>query len=346
VAKLALQNNCLPEYSLVNFVYPKRDRVFNTIDHSNYDFDPSYGYSLTQLLEVESTDAPVDFFSFWQNKYQNALNIPAKPVLTDTGLTLHRQRIFEVTYQSTDSIKIGGWLTLPESGRVERGFIVGHGYGGRDFADTHLPFENSAYLFLCCRGISKSAGKPFSSNPAFHVLHDIDKKDDYILAGCVEDTWLAVSCLLRLFPELSGHIGYLGISFSGGIGALALTCESRIQKAHFNVPSFGQNELRMQLKTTGSANAVQQYAKNHPQVLTTLSYYDAAIAAQYIKIPVHVAAALYDPVVAPPGQFAIYNSLINEKSLFILEAGHAQYSAQKVQEKTLLNQLNQFFHDL
>ncbi|MCU4677161.1 acetylxylan esterase [Catenovulum sp. 2E275] len=301
---------------------------------------------MTQLLNIQAPAAPTDFLPFWQQKYQQALSHAPKPVLTDTGLTQNRQRIFEISYQSTNAITIRGWLSLPESGRVERGFVVGHGYGGREFADTHLPFENSAYLYLCCRGISKSATHQFSSNPAYHVLHDIDKPKNYILAGCVEDTWLAVSSLLRLYPELNGHIGYLGISFSGGIGALALSCDNRIQRAHFNVPSFGHNLIRMQLPTTGSAKAVQEYAKKHPNILTTLSYYDAAIAAKFIKIPVHIAAALFDPVVAPPGQFAIYNALESEKRLFILEAGHSQYPAQKVQEKTLLNQLNQFFYSL
>lgn len=320
--------------------------MFNTINHPAFDFDPSYGFSLTQLLNINAPCEPKNFVTFWKTKYQSALNIQPQPSLKDTGQTINRHRIFEIEYQTTDNLTIGGWLTLPDSGNVERGFIVGHGYGGRNAPDTHLPFKNAAYLFLCCRGISRSENALFSSNPAFHVLHDIDKLDDYILAGCVEDTWLAASCLLRLFPQLSGHLGYLGISFSGGIGALALAWEKRIQKAHFNVPSFGHHWLRMKLKTTGSANAVQEYALKHPKVLDTLAYYDAAIAAKHIQIPVHIAAALYDPVVAPPSQFSIYNALSDNKSLFILDAGHAEYSAQQVQEKTLLTQLEQFFSDL
>jgi len=42
--------------------------------------------------------------------------------------------------------------------------------------------------------------------------------------------WLAVSAMLSLFPHLAGHLGYLGVSFAGGIGALALAWESRISK--------------------------------------------------------------------------------------------------------------------
>ncbi len=158
--------------------------------------------------------------------------------------------------------------------------------------------------------------------------------------------WLAVSSLLALFPHTAGRLAYLGISFGGGIGALALPWDNRIRYAHFNVPSFGHHPLRMQLPTWGSAAAVQNYQREHGNVLATLSYYDAAVAAQGLRVPVHVAAALSDPVVAPPGQFCIYNALPGKKKLFILEKGHSDYPGQANQEKALLLELQEFFSEL
>ena len=72
----------------------------------------------------------------------------------------------------------------------------------------------------------------------------------------------------------------------------------------------------------------------------------AAVAALNIRIPVHVAAALADPVVAPPGQFSIYNALPRGKKLFLLDMGHSAYPRQAAQEKALLSELQDFFSDL
>jgi cephalosporin-C deacetylase len=177
-------------------------------------------------------------------------------------------------------------------------------------------------------------------------LHDIDKPQQYIIGGCVDDLWLAVSSMQMLFPATKGHIGYSGISFGGGIGALALPWEPRIQRAHLNVPTFGNQPLRLQLPTIGSGAAVQRYQRQHGNVLATLQYYDAASAARFIQQPMHVAAALFDPAVAPPGQFAIHNALPEPKSLFVLEAGHFEYPHMAAQEQALHQELEAFFAQL
>lgn len=112
------------------------------------------------------------------------------------------------------------------------------------------------------------------------------------------------------------------------------------------MPTFGDNPLRLGLKTIGSGEAVQHYQLQHGNALETLQYYDAASAAQFIKQPMHIAAALFDPAVAPPGQFAIYNALPEEKSLTILEAGHFDYPNEAREEQALIKELDEFFSHL
>jgi cephalosporin-C deacetylase len=316
----------------------------NTIE---YNFDPTYGYSLDQLLAVKPPKEPKDFDSFWQQRYQKALTINSQPQTKIISEDRQGWRVFEISYLSTDKFPIRGWLMVPTSGVIKRGFIVGHGYGGRDGPDYHLPFKDAALLFPCSRGLALSAQPSISAEPYWHVLHNINQTDRYILGGCVEDLWLAVTAMLSLFPNLAGHLGYLGISFGGGIGALALAWESRISRGHLNVPSFGHHPLRLRLATNGSAHSVQQYYCTHKkQTLSVLRYYDAALAAKRITLPMHCACAKFDPCVAPPGQFAIYNALPEEKQLFILEAGHHNYSSQVEQEDELINQLDAFFAPL
>lgn len=319
----------------------------NVMDSGKDNFDPAYGYSLAQLLAVTPPKEPKDFDEFWRQRYQQALTVDPKPQIKIINEDSQGWRVFELRYTSTDSFPIRGWLLLPTSGVITRGFIVGHGYGGRDEPDFHLPFKDAALLFPCFRGLSLSARSPISTEPYWHVLHDIDQKDNYILGGCVEDVWLGVSALLSLFPHLAGHLGYLGISFGGGIGALALAWESRISKAHLNVPTFGHQPLRLRLPTNGSAHSVQRFYQSHKKMtLKVLRYYDASLAAKRITMPMHCACAKFDPCVAPPGQFAIYNALPGEKQLFALEAGHYNYPSQAQQERELMNELDAFFASL
>jgi cephalosporin-C deacetylase len=311
-----------------------------------FHFDPTYGYTLDTLLQVGCPDEPEDFTAFWEARYRRVLEIRPKPRLTRQPDHHPEFEIYDLGYRSTDGFVIGGWALAPKHGPVRRGVVVGHGYGGREGPDFHLPVSDTVFLFPCFRGLSRSRCPPISDNPAFHVLHDIDKHDRYILGGCVEDLWLAVSALIELFPDAAGHVGYMGISFGGGVGALALPWDGRIRLAHLNVPTFGHVPLRLSLPTLGSGEAVRGFERRHGHVLETLRYYDAACAARRIGIPVHVAAALFDPIVAPPGQFAIYNALPGTKSLFVLDAGHYEYPRRAAQDRELLGVLRTFFDPL
>jgi len=314
---------------------------------SAYPFDPGYGYRLEQLLEVEPPGIPDGFLARWRMRYRRAVAQAPRPRLQDTGVSRDGWRVFDLYFDSTDSVTVGGWLLLPESGEIRRGMVISHGYGGRAEPDWHWPLADSALLFYCCRGLSRSPHPPVSNEPRWHVLHDIDKPQQYILGGCVEDTWLATSVLLRLFPHLEGHLGFVGSSFGGGIGAMMLAVESRISRAHLHVPSFGHQPLRMQLPTYGSADSVQRFARAHPELAAaTLPWYDAAVSARFIEIPVLCACARYDPMVAPPGQFAIYNALQAEKQLYVLSAGHHDYPCRDAEEQQLRNDLEAFFAEL
>jgi len=311
-----------------------------------YGFDPTHGYSFDQLLQVGPPAEPSDYEAFWRARYERATRIAPKPKLRDSGQDAGAWRVFFLSYSSTDRVRVKGWILLPKSGVARRGFIIGHGYSGRGAPDAGLPLEDAALVFPCFRGLGLTRHGTISSDPKWHVLHDIHDRDRYVLAGCVEDLWLGVSALLRICPEVAGHIGYLGISFSAGVGALALPWESRVQRAHLNVPTFGHQPLRMQLGSVGSAASVQWFARKAPQVSDTLAYYDAAIAARHIGIPMHCACALFDPSVAPAGQFAIYNALPGPKELFVLPAGHHSYSGQPERERELLREIHNFFRDL
>jgi len=292
-----------------------------------YPFDPTYGYSLTGLLEIPAPPPPEDFAEFWKARYSRASGTAPQAELTPAHWHHPRYRVFDLRYRSTDGVNIAGWALTPLNAPPRRGFVVGHGYGGREGPDLDLPFDDALLLFPCFRSLSRSARPDLSTWPHEHVLCGIEDRHRYVIGGCVDDLWIAVSALRDLFPEIGDRIGYLGISFGGGIGALAIPWDHRIRRAHLNVPTFGHQALRLTLPTTGSGEAIRQYQFAHGNVMETLAYYDAACAAANTRIAMHVAAALFDPVVAPPGQFAIYNALPTPKELFVLANTFAKNQA-------------------
>ena len=312
-----------------------------------YPFDPTYGLTLEALRALRPPSAPPGFDAFWRARYTATLPLDPCPQRAESATTHPDWHIEDITYISTNAFPIGGWLLTPRTGPIKRGLVVGHGYGGREAPDYDIPVTNTALLFPCFRGLSRSAHPPISPDPAWHVLHDIDKPDRYILGGCVEDLWLAVSTLTRLYPQTAGRIGYSGISFGGGIGALATPHDPRIDRAHLTVPTFGNMPLWTTLPTTGSGNAVQHYLKTHPEIRPTLDLFDAAVAMTRIEIPTLLAVARFDPAVAPPCQFSIANARpdTNEHETFILDAGHFDYPGEQAQHALLANQVRQFFRD-
>ncbi len=315
-------------------------------NHDEYAFDPSYGHTLKTLLHIAAPPEPHDYCDFWQTKYQAVVATPTQLIRTASTLTHADYYVEDIAFTSSNQALIGGWLLTPKHQPITKGVIVGHGYGGRDAPDFNLPFTNAAVLFLCFYGLSRSRCAGVSDNPAFHVIHDIDDPERYILRHCIEDIWFGASALIQEFPQIAGHLAYSGISFGGGVGAMAVAWDNRFQRAAFNVPSFGNQALRLTLPTTGSGAAVQMYYRNHRNLMATLQYYDAALAAKHIKQDLHLALALFDPVVAPPGQFSIHNAAQDTKRLFVLDAGHVDYPEKNLQETQLFAELTLFFKGL
>ena len=299
----------------------------------DYAFDPSYHMDLPQLLAIDAPQPPADFADFWQHRYAATLALSPQARIKPVDSPYPLYAAYSLRYTSTNAAEIGGWLLVPRSGRVCRGVVFGHGYGGCELPNELLPVQDAVLLFPCFRGIGQSPLADVSADPNFHVLHHIEDRQRYIIGGCVEDLWLAVSALLALFPEVAGQVAYSGISFGGGIGALAVPWDARIGRLHLHVPTFGHQALRLTLPCVGSGESVRNFQRQHGfQVMNTLAYFDAASAARYLRIPVLVAAALFDPVVPPPGQFAVFNAIaVPLKRLFVLQSGHFDDAGQAQQ---------------
>lgn len=306
-----------------------------------FHFDPTYGYNRDTLLAIRPPTAPEDMDAFWEQTFQEASQVP--PSITQRPLaTSHKKyRFTAVQFDSWGGWRIGAWLMVPREGEVRRTAVMGHGYGGRGEPDTALPLAETAVLFPCAPGFNLSARADTPDEALTHVLHGIESRESYILRPCVASLWAAATVLQTLFPQAEA-LFYLGNSFGGGLGALALPWDKRFERAWLGLPTFGHHPIRLQCPCVGSGEAVRLYAQAHPEVREVLAYYDAAVAAQKINIPVLVSPALFDPAVPPPGQFAVANAL-PQKELFIREVGHFEEEESLAEARRFYRVLKRWF---
>ncbi len=288
-----------------------------------YAYDPTYGYDEAALLAVGAPAEPPDFADFWRRSAAEARAVAPNVALRPSTLSNRRVEVEEIEFDSLGGIRIGGWLVRPRDEAPQRALIVAHGYGGREGPDLRQPGPPAITLYPCARGFHRSASASFPNNAAEHVLHGIENRETYIHRGCCADfVWCAANALLDLTPQLANHLHFLGGSFGGGIGALALPWDDRFARAALSVPSFGNHPLRVTLPCDGSGKAVTQHHASHPEVMDVLRYYDAAVAARHLHLPVLFQCALFDPTVPPPGQFAVFNAAPHPKELEVKQVGH------------------------
>jgi len=287
----------------------------------DFDFDPTCGYSEQELLALSPPDnEPDDFKAFWEDVYQQTLKVSSHIDIREIWSPEPDVKCYELHYKSLDGLKVGAWLTRPKNSKG--GIVIGHGYGN---PSTPVIIKDFTVIMPCSRGFSLSKNIDIPWIVPNHVVHGIESKETYVIKGATADIWRATSVLLEIFPDTQSNLNYSGGSYGGGLGALAMAWEKRVRACWLNVPTFGHTPEFFNFKCAGSAYAIHDYHEKHPEVTEVLAYFNAVAAAKYINIPTLVTPALFDPVVLPPGQFAVNNAIPKKyKTTVVLLCGHFQ----------------------
>lgn len=282
---------------------------------------------------MDERAVPEDFDDFWRALAERAGEVAVRPIRrpADGGVEL-------IEYSSLDGVRLGGWLTLPP-GDIRSAVIVGHGYGGRDALEPRWVPKDAAVFYPVSRGLPRlSLIDGIPSDGAAHVLHGIRSRDTYVHGGCAADIWCAITALEELLGVALGErqgglrLGYFGPSFGGGIGAMAVRWDDRIDAASLHVPSFGAHARRLAVPNEGSSASVSAWVREHPEAWDVLDYFDAATAAARIRVPTIIAAAREDPAVPPVGQFAVADAVPDAyRRVTVLTAGHREYAEEEAE---------------
>lgn len=288
-----------------------------------FPFDPTYGYDEAALRAIQPPSEVGGFVDFWRATYAETVALPLRTALIDSEASHRSHRIRTVEFDTLGGFRVGGWLLEPRDGVPETLLVQGHGYGGRENPDGLIP-RRAAVLLFCAPGFHRSARADVPAQADAHVVHGIAHRETYLIRFCVAAIWSAGSVLRERYPHLP--LQYVGGSFGGGLGALAMPWDPRISAGFLEVPTFGHHPLRLQCPCVGSGESVRRWRVDHPDVVNVLCFYDAAVAAAHISVPVICAPALFDPAVPPPGQWAVANAL-PKGEIIALTAGHFDHPA-------------------
>lgn len=285
-------------------------------------FDGAYGFDEHALRHVAPVAPPPGLAETWRRWRAEAQTVDAAPRTLSTG-TADGRTVSIVEHAGVDGIRLRSWVVGPASGVARIGILHSHGYGGRDAIDLARVPDDAAAIFPVARGLpTLNAGVGAPELVEEHVLAGLDDPERYVLGLCARDLWLAADTLLALAGDLPLY--YVGESFGGGIGALALPWEDRCIGATLIVPSFGQYDERLAVPCLGSGEVVRAHVAVHPEAREQLRLFDASSTLGFATVPVRVEAALWDQYVPPPGQFGVANAA-RDLDLAVLPAGHAEY---------------------
>ncbi|KRC61623.1 hypothetical protein ASE14_12335 [Agromyces sp. Root81] len=302
-------------------------------------------YSLTALLTPAARpEEPADFEEFWRGTFEEfgTGSVPWELARDLDATATHR--VTEIRFESSADEPTVAFVMVPHvESDLRRGLVIGHGYGGRTAPDLDQVPADTAAIFPAAPGTAPNASSRFPALPDEHVLAGIAHRDTYSHRFAAADVWRAATVLIDTAPAVGGALDFSGGSFGGGIGAMALPWDARFRRASLDVPSFGHHAIRLTRQCSGSGEAVRRHLQLHPEVRPVLDYFDAAIAASRIRIPVHVAAAVLDPAVDPRGQFAVYHALTGPRRLSVRANGHLDGTVAEVSERMSRRDAADFF---
>lgn len=326
------------------------------------DFDPTYGFGVTELEACgapSSIEEPDDFDAFWADVRRATRAVDpspqvgawrpwryasGSPTAPGTGWSVEVGGGYEVadlSYTSVGGQRIGGWIVRPVAG-ADQIAVCGHGYDGRAEPACDDAAPSALCVYPVARGLPTRSVEPgIGREPGqrHHVIWGIEAPETYSVVWSAADFSVAATVALELFEQWYGtdargagasgggpRMIYHGGSFGAGAGALMLQIDDRFDGAVLGVPTFGNQGLRVTQECLGSGQVVREYWLAHPEALETLRYVDAASAARRVRLPVVATPALSDPVVPPPGQFSVVNSLAGPVWRHVLAGGHGEWT--------------------
>ena len=270
---------------------------------------------------------PKDFDEFWSEVLEHPAEVPLAPKTTlDPLRTTQDVEVYQVAYDSIDSVRVAGWYCLPKGalGRLPAILSV-PGY----ISDPPIPVDwarrGYAVLTVAPRGKVRSDGQ---FNPGYPGLltYGIVDRNAYSYRGFYVDAWRGVDYLLSREEVDPSRLAVTGNSQGGGLAIITSAMRSEIRAAAAGAPYLCGFVDAIELTHTYPYQEINDYLRLHPdsreQVEETLAYFDGISFADRVRCPIVVNIGLQDNVCPPETGFSVFSAIASATKRLYTYDGH------------------------
>ncbi|MFF2496434.1 acetylxylan esterase [Agromyces sp. NPDC058064] len=275
---------------------------------------------------------PEDFDRFWAETLAEArgFDLDVRSERLETPLTTIE--VFDISFTGAGGQRVRAWLRIPAGASAPLPAVVQfHGYGrGRGDAVENLLWASAGYahLELDTRGQAWSGSRGTTPDdvgsgpqvPGF-LTRGIEGRESYYYRRLIVDA-VRLTEVARELPQVdAARVAVFGISQGGGLALAVAGLVPSLSAVVARVP-FLCDFPRATVITDARpyreiADYLSWYRDRREQVLDTLAYFDGVNFAARAVAPVHITAALMDPVCPPSTVFAAYNRYAGPKEITV-----------------------------
>ncbi|MEA1996043.1 MAG: acetylxylan esterase, partial [Gemmatimonadota bacterium] len=274
---------------------------------------------------------PEDYSRFWREASVELVRIPVDPRLEEVVVDdLPGARRYRVSLASVGGGRVFGWLTLPPGDGPFPAVLAVPGAGvGRTAKGSAYARDGFAVFSINVHGIEPDREDEYyeriKNGPmgGYDYLH-YGKQDPYhfYFRRVIQDCMRALDYMCSRDDIDTTRIGMMGSSQGGFLSLMTASADKRIKGLVASVPGLCDHTGSLYGRAAGGPQLLDDVTGDATaRVVRTLSYYDAALAAQLIKAPALLGIGFLDAVCPPTTVYAAYNNLAGCKAVENFETG-------------------------
>lgn len=271
---------------------------------------------------------PEDFDEFWDETVFEA---------TQVGLDFHRSlsndfelpgfRVEKISFLSVQDRVVHGWMAVPEGARRLPGFVWVPPYGRESLLPNDYGTRpGHVSLSFNLHGLEAFHQEKYTPANGYFA-EGAGSPETWIFRRMFQDSYMAVRVLQAQIEVDEDNLAAMGMSQGGGLSIWLGAWCPLIKKVCADMPFLGginkslvAEVYRYPLKEL--ADCMNEIPLGHERIMNTVSYFDTMNQATRCKVPTHVSLGLKDPAAKPATVRAIYDALVGEKHLEVLDWGH------------------------
>ncbi len=277
---------------------------------------------------VSKVQRPDDIDQFWESVVAETAKVPlGAEVVYDPLRSTETIAVYEVFYNSLDSVRIAGWYARPkEANGLLPGLLQVPGYTMEPPIPKVWAEKGYAAFSVAPRGKLRS-NRQFNPGYPGLLTYGIVDRNTYSYRGFYMDACRGLDFLLSLEEVDGDKIGVTGHSQGGGLTVTTAALRPEAVKAAAAAAPYLCGFMDAIELTDGYPyQEIADYLRLNPgsrrQVEDTLAYFDGINLAPRIRCPIIISVGLQDSTCPPETGYATFNAIGSADKRMYAYDGH------------------------